>query len=127
MCQWIIMCEVPCWNTIKNTCQSWPTSCRRTYIAGQHSMAMMECSASVTGGQVFLEKSLYRTVCISLLQHYTLCFKVCRISISMCEFEIEMYSLPRFNCRHIPKVLEAIVKLLQKEGCVSLTSLWLIY
>jgi len=26
----IIMCEVglPCWNTIKDTCQSWPTKCR---------------------------------------------------------------------------------------------------
>jgi len=27
MCQWIIMCEVLCWNTIEYTCQSWPTSC----------------------------------------------------------------------------------------------------
>jgi len=24
--QWIIMCGMLCWNTIKDTCQSWPTS-----------------------------------------------------------------------------------------------------
>ena len=28
MCQWIIMCEVLCWNTIKDTCKSWTMQCR---------------------------------------------------------------------------------------------------
>jgi len=27
ICQWIIVCGVVFWNTIKYTCQSWPTSC----------------------------------------------------------------------------------------------------
>jgi len=26
--QWIIMCGLQCWNTIKDACYSWPTSCR---------------------------------------------------------------------------------------------------
>jgi len=28
MCQLIIMCEVLCWNTIKDTHKSWPTQCQ---------------------------------------------------------------------------------------------------
>jgi len=28
ICQWIIMCAMLYWNTIEDTCQSWPTSCR---------------------------------------------------------------------------------------------------
>jgi len=38
ICQWIIMCGVLFWNTIKYTCQSWPTSCWAEWLYRPYGM-----------------------------------------------------------------------------------------